>query len=145
GGSDLIFPHHECESAQSESATGEVFVRHWMHVGMVRLDGVKMSKSLGNLVFVGDLLASHDPNVVRMAIISQHYRGSWDWNHGLIGEATARLARWRAAGEGKGALDEVRDRLDDDLDTPGAIAAIDAAAAKGEGVSVAAGLLGVNP
>ena len=56
GGSDLIFPHHECESAQSEAATGSLFVRHWMHVGMVRLGGEKMSKSLGNLVFVHKLL-----------------------------------------------------------------------------------------
>ncbi len=55
GGSDLIFPHHECEAAQSEAATGEPFVRHWMHQAMVRMDGEKMSKSLGNLVFVSEL------------------------------------------------------------------------------------------
>ena len=55
GGADLIFPHHECEAAQSEAATGEPFVRHWMHQAMVRMDGEKMSKSLGNLVFVSDL------------------------------------------------------------------------------------------
>ena len=58
GGTDLIFPHHECERAQSEAATGEPFVRHWMHVGMVRKDGEKMSKSLGNLVFVDQLRES---------------------------------------------------------------------------------------
>ena len=56
GGTDLVFPHHECEAAQSEAATGQPFVRHWMHVGLVRLGGTKMSKSLGNLVFVSDLL-----------------------------------------------------------------------------------------
>ncbi len=55
GGTDLIFPHHECERAQSEAATGEPFVRHWMHVAMVYMDGHKMSKSLGNLVFVDAL------------------------------------------------------------------------------------------
>jgi L-cysteine:1D-myo-inositol 2-amino-2-deoxy-alpha-D-glucopyranoside ligase len=144
GGSDLIFPHHECETAQSESATNATFVRHWMHVGMVRLDGVKMSKSLGNLVFAKDLLALYEPAAVRLAISAQHYRSSWDWTNELIEGAIDRLARWRAAGEGKGALDEVRDRLDDDLDTPGAIEAIDAAAAQGDGVSSAALLLGVS-
>ena len=61
GGSDLIFPHHECESAQSEAATGEPFVRHWMHQAMVRMDGEKMSKSLGNLVFVSELRQQWDP------------------------------------------------------------------------------------
>ncbi len=61
GGRDLIFPHHECEAAQSESVTGQTFCRHWFHVGMVGLDGTKMSKSLGNLVFVGDLLKEWDP------------------------------------------------------------------------------------
>ena len=65
GGADLIFPHHECERAQSEAATGEPFVRHWMHVAMVRMDGEKMSKSLGNLVFVErpaqDVRSASDP------------------------------------------------------------------------------------
>ena len=61
GGADLIFPHHECEAAQSEAATGEPFVRHWMHQAMVRMDGEKMSKSLGNLVFVSDLLQGVGP------------------------------------------------------------------------------------
>ena len=70
GGSDLIFPHHECEAAQSEAATGSRFVRHWMHVGMVRLGGVKMSKSLGNLVFVHDLLKDWDPMAIRLAVHS---------------------------------------------------------------------------
>ncbi|MGH9121781.1 MAG: cysteine--tRNA ligase, partial [Acidimicrobiales bacterium] len=64
GGSDLVFPHHECESVQSEAATGRAFVRHWMHVGMVGLGGTKMSKSLGNLVFVHDLMKDWDPLAV---------------------------------------------------------------------------------
>src|SRR6516165_1519123 len=66
GGSDLIFPHHECEAAQSEAATGQLFVRHWMHQAMVELGGEKMSKSLGNLVFVSDLLKDWEPSVVRL-------------------------------------------------------------------------------
>ena len=65
GGGDLIFPHHECEAAQSEAATGEPFVRHWMHQAMVRMDGEKMSKSLGNLVFISDLVETYDPRAIR--------------------------------------------------------------------------------
>ena len=84
GGTDLIFPHHECERAQSEAATGEPFVRHWMHVGMVRKDGEKMSKSLGNLVFVDRLRESWDPRAIRLAIIEHHYRHSWEWDDELM-------------------------------------------------------------
>ena len=144
GGSDLIFPHHECEAAQSRAATGEPLVRHWMHQAMVRMDGEKMSKSLGNLVFVSDLAQEWDPRAIRLACVSHHYRDSWEWNDRLMPEASERLARWVAAGTGSGALDQVRRALDEDLDTPGAVAAIDAAAAKGVGVSEAAALLGVD-
>ena len=144
GGSDLIFPHHECESVQSEAATGEPFVRHWMHQAMVRMDGEKMSKSLGNLVFVSDLRKEFDTRAIRLGIIAHHYRDPWEWNEQIMPEAAIRLEAWLAAGEGAAALAEVRERLDDDLDTPGAIAAIDAAAAAGEGVSEAAMLLGVR-
>ncbi len=144
GGDDLVFPHHECESVQSEAATGQEFVRHWMHVGMVRLDGEKMSKSLGNLVFVGELLKDHEPAALRLALLSRHYRSSWDWVPEMLEEAEARLDRWRASGKGEGALEEVRARLDDDLDAPGALQAVDEAAAAGDGVSAAAALLGVE-
>jgi L-cysteine:1D-myo-inositol 2-amino-2-deoxy-alpha-D-glucopyranoside ligase len=144
GGTDLIFPHHECEAAQSEAATGAVFVRHWMHVGMVRLDGTKMSKSLGNLVFVHDLLKEWEAPAIRLAVLAHHYRGEWDWTDRLMPTAAARLEAWRAAGEGDGALGEVRAALDDDLDTPRALGAIDRAAARGRGVSEAAALLGVG-
>jgi L-cysteine:1D-myo-inositol 2-amino-2-deoxy-alpha-D-glucopyranoside ligase len=143
GGSDLIFPHHECEAAQSEAATGVGFVRHWMHVGMVRLDGTKMSKSLGNLVFVHDLLKDWEAAAIRLAVIGQHYRAGWDWTDALMPAAAARLARWRAAGPGGGALDAVRRALDNDLDTPAAIAAIDAAAETGTGVTEAMAVLGL--
>ena len=142
GGTDLIFPHHECEAAQSEAATGDPLVRHWMHQAMVRMDGEKMSKSLGNLVFVSDLARSWDPRAIRLACIAHHYRDSWEWREGLMEDATERLSSWVAAGDGTGALDEVRSALDADLDTPGAIAAIDAAADRGVGVSEAAALLG---
>ena len=144
GGADLIYPHHECEAAQSEAATGEPLVRHWMHQAMVRMDGEKMSKSLGNLVFVSELAKDWDPRAIRLACVSHHYRVSWEWDDELMPDATERLERWIAAGSGSAALDEVRAALDSDLDTTGAVAAIDAAARAGLGVSDAASLLGVD-
>jgi L-cysteine:1D-myo-inositol 2-amino-2-deoxy-alpha-D-glucopyranoside ligase len=144
GGSDLIFPHHECEAAQSEAATGQPFVRHWMHQAMVRMDGEKMSKSLGNLVFVSDLRHKYDTRAIRLGIVANHYRTEWEWNDDLMPTAAARLERWLEAGVGDGALAEVRQALDNDLDTPAAVAAIDAAASAGQGVSRAALLLGVD-
>src|SRR5205823_10544074 len=108
GGTDLIFPHHECEAAQSEGATGEPFVRHWMHQAMVRLGVEKMSKSLGNLVFVSDLLKLWDGNVVRTMLVENHYRTPWEWDETRMPRAGERLERWRTAGDGDGALDEVR-------------------------------------
>lgn len=144
GGSDLIFPHHECERAQSEAATGQPFVRHWMHQAMVRYEGEKMSKSLGNLVFVSELLKDWDPRAIRLAVLEHHYRQSWEWEDGVMDQATERLERWQSAGKGDGALDEVRAALDDDLGTPASVEAIDAAVSKGDGVSEAAILLGVD-
>lgn len=144
GGGDLIFPHHECEAAQSTAATGEPFVRHWMHQAMVRMDGEKMSKSLGNLVFVSELRKTYDARAIRLGIVNQHYRTEWEWHDGIMPEAAARLERWLEAGSGDGALEQVRAALDDDLDTPSAVAAIDEAVARGEGVDQAARLLGVN-
>ena len=144
GGADLIFPHHECEAAQSESATGKPFVRHWMHQAMVRMDGEKMSKSLGNLVFVSELRKTYEPAAIRAAVLAHHYRESWEWNDAIMPEAAARVAQWRAAGEGDGALAEVRAALDDDLDTPGAVKALDAASEQGRGVATAAALLGID-
>jgi L-cysteine:1D-myo-inositol 2-amino-2-deoxy-alpha-D-glucopyranoside ligase len=143
GGTDLIFPHHECEAAQSEAATGEPFVRHWMHQAMVQLDGEKMSKSLGNLVFVSDLRKAWDTRAIRLAVLAHHYRSGWDWHDDLMDEAADRLARWQATGEGDAGLDEARAALDDDLDTPAALRAIDEAAATGKGVSASAALLGI--
>ena len=146
GGSDLIFPHHECERAQSEAATGEPFVRHWMHVAMVYMDGHKMSKSLGNLVFVDKLRTEYDPRSIRLGVIEHHYRTEWEWESGLMPRNHARLGSWLASvGGAQGTvLDEVREHLDNDLDTPGAVAAIDRAAGAGTDVSAAAALLGVR-
>ena len=144
GGSDLIFPHHECERAQSEAATGQPFVRHWMHQAMVCYEGEKMSKSLGNLVFVSELLKDWDPRAIRLAVLGHHYRSSWEWQDEVMDEATERLERWQAAGSGDGALDEVRAALDDDLSTPAAVEAIDAAVSRDKGVNEAAMLLGVD-
>jgi L-cysteine:1D-myo-inositol 2-amino-2-deoxy-alpha-D-glucopyranoside ligase len=146
GGSDLIFPHHECERAQSEAATGEQFVRHWMHVAMVFKDGEKMSKSLGNLVFVDQLRTQWDPRSIRLAVIEHHYRTEWEWDEELMPRNHERLNRWKASvgGGASDVLDIVRTCLDNDLDTPGALQAIDKAAASGADVSVVAALLGVD-
>ena len=105
----------------------------------------KMSKSLGNLVFVHDLIdEGFDARAIRLGVLAHHYRDEWSWSDSIMPEATARLDQWVQAGEGEAALDEVRAALDNDLDTPGAVAAVDAAAAQGGGVSKAAGLLGVT-
>jgi len=150
GGSDLIFPHHECEAAQSEAATGEPFVRHWMHQAMVRMDGEKMSKSLGNLVFVSELRKHWDTRAIRLAMVANHYRSSWEWQATQMDEAAHRLALWQSAraragtGRDGGVLDEVRAALDDDLDTPRAVRAIDEAAGAGGDVVAAAALLGIR-
>lgn len=150
GGSDLIFPHHECERAQSEAATGQPFVKHWMHVAMVSMDGHKMSKSRGNLVFVDKLRTQHDPMVIRLGLIEHHYRTEWEWDDGLMARNESRLAKWKsmahvgdALGDA-GLLAEVRASLDNDLDTPTAVALIDVAASKGVAVGDSARLLGVS-
>ena len=146
GGSDLIFPHHECERAQSEAATGETFVKHWMHVAMVFKDGEKMSKSLGNLVFVDKLRTEWDPRSIRMAIIEHSYRREWEWDDELMPRNHARLVAWKGSVGGtiSDVLEQVRACLDNDLDTPGAVAAMDVAAAQGHDVTTAASLLGVE-
>jgi len=148
GGRDLIFPHHEMSASHARVAldgTGEApFARHYAHAGMVGLDGEKMSKSRGNLVFVSQLLAEgNDPMAIRLAIIAHHYRADWDWTADSLIVATQRLARWRAAvaastpeannggneaggDAGMRVLTAIRERMADDLDTPGAIAVVDA-------------------
>jgi L-cysteine:1D-myo-inositol 2-amino-2-deoxy-alpha-D-glucopyranoside ligase len=134
GGSDLVFPHHEFGAAHAEAFTGvHPFARHYVHAGMIGLDGEKMSKSRGNLVFVSKLRAEGvDPNAVRLALLAGHYRTDRAWTADLLAAAEQRLARWRSAvalPAGPPADDLVtrlRTHLADDLDTPAALAAVDA-------------------
>jgi L-cysteine:1D-myo-inositol 2-amino-2-deoxy-alpha-D-glucopyranoside ligase len=146
GGRDLVFPHHECETAQSESVTGKPFVKVWFHVGLVGLDGTKMSKSLGNLVFVGDLCKEWEPQAVRLALLAHHYRNDWDWVTGHdMPAAASRLALWRSAvdGDDKTGLRGVRSALDADMNTVGALEVLDGEALAGRSVRSGADLLGV--
>jgi L-cysteine:1D-myo-inositol 2-amino-2-deoxy-alpha-D-glucopyranoside ligase len=166
GGTDLVFPHHELSASHARVALGgqgdPVFARRYAHSGMVRLDGEKMSKSLGNLVFVSKLRADGiDPMAIRLALLAHHYRSDWDWTDAGLAEAGARLARWREAvsqagasgapgasgggAAGDGAVDGgmvlagIRERLADDLDAPGALAAVDDWAAAASAGTVTAG------
>jgi L-cysteine:1D-myo-inositol 2-amino-2-deoxy-alpha-D-glucopyranoside ligase len=133
GGSDLIFPHHEHSAACAELATGHApFAAAYVHAGMVALDGEKMSKSRGNLVFVSTLLRDGvEPAAIRLAILDHHYREDWEWTAADLNTANQRLARWRAAVAGETArpaeplLHDVRRNLSNDLATPQALAAID--------------------
>jgi len=138
GGADLLFPHHESERAQSEGATGErPFVSHWTHAGMLHYGGAKMSKSLGNLVLVRDLLRTHSADALRHYLSSHHYRSEVDYTDAGLARSDAAVARLAdAALRGQAGTDPtdptvlgLRDRfgaaMDDDLDTPGALAALD--------------------
>lgn len=134
GGNDLLFPHHECSAAHGEVLTGKApFASHYVHAGMIGLNGEKMSKSRGNLVFVSRLRADGvDPMAVRLALIAEHYRADRPWTDDLLKAAQERLGRWRSAARatrgpsGTELLEGVRARLASDLDTPGALALIDA-------------------
>jgi L-cysteine:1D-myo-inositol 2-amino-2-deoxy-alpha-D-glucopyranoside ligase len=139
GGEDLAFPHHESEIAQSEAATGErPFVEWWMHAGMLRYEDEKMSKSLGNLVLVRDLLRSHGADAIRLYLVSHHYRSELAFHEADLDAAAVTAAQLRLAalvaerepspggpGTPSGRVRERRDRflaaMDDDLDTPVAI------------------------
>ena len=133
GGSDLIFPHHEHSAAHAEALTGEhPFARHYVHAGMIGLDGEKMSKSRGNLVFVSKLRGGGvDPMAIRLALLDGHYRADREWTGGRLPKAEARLDRWRAAAalpagpDARAALAAVRESLANDLDTVSSLAAID--------------------
>ena len=152
GGNDLVFPHHEMSASHTRVAcasadSAHLFARVYAHSGMVAYQGAKMSKSLGNLVFVSQLRAAGvDPMAIRLALIAHHYRADWEWTDAVLAEAQARLGRWRAAvaravpagasvtPTAGAVLATVRARLADDLDAPGAVAAIDewAAAVAGD-------------
>tara|TARA_B100000131_G_scaffold4667_1_gene4811 strand:- start:35244 stop:36416 length:1173 start_codon:yes stop_codon:yes gene_type:complete len=161
GGDDLIFPHHECETAQSVAANNSPFARHWMHIGMVAYEGEKMSKSLGNLVFVRDLRTGHDPRAIRLALLSNHYRAGFEWFDSDIDKGEAMLERMIEAAscpsgpDSETLLSQVREAIDDDLNLPKACEIIDDFAVKmieGFGndsdaktaLTKAAELLGVN-
>lgn len=132
GGYDLIFPHHECEIAQAETATGvKPFVRYWMHVGMTEYEGEKMSKSLGNLVYVKDLLDSYSSDAIRLYLHTHHYRGPWlflddQMNHWVTVAGDLQRAGEKASGPNQPVdVSMLRDTflkaMDDDLDTPRAV------------------------
>jgi L-cysteine:1D-myo-inositol 2-amino-2-deoxy-alpha-D-glucopyranoside ligase len=136
GGSDLLFPHHECEIAQVEPVTEQrPFVRHWLHIAMVQYEGEKMSKSLGNLIMVRDLLQEVSPDAIRLYLSQHHYRRPWSYERADLAQAaTAAEALRRAAtatvnrATGHQTLDvqslqyEFTEAMENDLDTPRATA-----------------------
>ena len=136
GGLDLIFPHHENELAQSETATGvEPFARIWMHNGLLQLSEEKMSKSLGNIIFVGDALERYSPDALRLWMLSSHYRAPLKYEEHAIEEKERAVRRLRAAIEAKSDgssspldtapyVDRFVEVMDDDLNTPRAVAVL---------------------
>lgn len=133
GGRDLIFPHHENEIAQSCCASGDVnepqsFSKYWIHNGFVTVEGEKMSKSIGNVILVKDLINQYDGEVIRLALLSSHYRQSFDWNAKIIHQAQVLLDKlYKALLDLSDENVEIRTNeeflnfLNDDLNTPGAI------------------------
>jgi len=127
GGADLIFPHHESEIAQSETALGvRPFAQVWSHVAMVRMDGEKMSKSLGNMVFVRKLLADYSPNAIRLYLLGHHYRTVWEWTASDIADsaelaASLEASSWAPDTSRSEAREAFAHALAHDLDTPAAI------------------------
>jgi cysteinyl-tRNA synthetase len=149
GGSDLQFPHHENEIAQSRCAhTDAGFARHWMHNGMINVDGRKMSKSLGNFLTVEDLRGLAPGEVLRLALISTHYRGVLDWTEQKVSEASETLRKWGALVDGVEPSAEapatVLDALSDDLNTPLAIAEMHKLARAGEAAQLASAMALLN-
>jgi cysteinyl-tRNA synthetase len=133
GGRDLQFPHHENEIAQSEGATGEKFVNTWMHVGFVRVNEEKMSKSLGNFFTVREVLKAYDAEVVRYFILASHYRSPLDYSNDSLDQAKQGLARLYTALKDLPAAQVVPETMweeqfyaamDDDFGTPAAVAAL---------------------
>jgi cysteinyl-tRNA synthetase len=150
GGSDLVFPHHENEIAQSEAATGKEFAHYWLHGGMLQINQEKMSKSLGNFLLLKDVLAAYDKNVIRLLMLQTHYRSSLDFSDSRLEETThaynrlanlVRNLRWArdlaACGMGvpsqalvdlKAVIEATREKfdadMDDDFNTAGAVGAV---------------------
>jgi cysteinyl-tRNA synthetase len=127
GGNDLRFPHHAYHAAMAEAFTGvRPYARAWLHVGVVTVGGVKMAKSAGNLVLVGDLLAHHTAAAIRLMILDRPWAQGWDYSGASLEAAAARLedlyrAAGRTNGMSRGEAGEIRRRLADDLDVPGAL------------------------
>jgi L-cysteine:1D-myo-inositol 2-amino-2-deoxy-alpha-D-glucopyranoside ligase len=141
GGNDLVFPHHEAEIIQSEALTGQgPFARFWVHTGMVGLDGQKMSKSDGNLVFVRDLLDRVEGQVIRAHLLAHHYRAAWSHSDDELQHACDRVKRWHAAapigGRDGSAEQACWEALADDLNTPRALGLMDGLASSGHGESL---------
>jgi L-cysteine:1D-myo-inositol 2-amino-2-deoxy-alpha-D-glucopyranoside ligase len=151
GGDDLIFPHHESEIAQSEAATGvRPFARTWTHIGMLRYRGEKMSKSLKNLVLVRDLLGRFDADSIRVLLLRQHYRESWEYTEDQMTAAAEWTAHLRSGAAppsdgSSGRSGEVLEALEDDLNTPAALERMaELVRSNDPGWPVAAGLLGLQ-
>ncbi len=132
GGSDLAFPHHPMSAAEATAITGQPFARSYLHAGMVGFAGEKMSKSLGNLVFIGSLLTEgFDPMAIRLALLAHHYRDDWEFDYSELDAAQHRLGTWRTAlgapagPSAEALLNGVRDALRDDLDAPRALLLVD--------------------
>jgi L-cysteine:1D-myo-inositol 2-amino-2-deoxy-alpha-D-glucopyranoside ligase len=137
GGRDLEFPHHEMSAAEAQAGfSGLTFAQSFVHTGMVALDGEKMSKSRGNLVFVSKLRESgYDPMAIRIALLSHHYRTDWEWRQDDLDRAQSRLEMWRTAlptasdHHADSLRTSIRNALSDDLNAPAALSALDAWAA----------------
>ena len=133
-----MFPHHEFSAGHTAALTGRAVANLYSHTGLVAYRGEKMSKSLGNLVLVSSLVDSGvDARAFRLAVLSQRYRDDWEWTDELLVEAQQRLVSWSAwASRGRsarmtGIRDGLRGALMHDLDTPAAVAAVEARAARG--------------
>lgn len=145
GGNDLIFPHHENEIAQTESYTGKQFARYWIHNGMLQLHGEKMSKSVGNMVSIKDFLSKRDADVMRMLVLSSSYRAPLIFNQETQDAAEKSLERLKSAfrparsslsgaapsgiveglaSQAESTKQSFTDAMDDDFNTPLAIAAL---------------------
>ncbi|MGB0507808.1 MAG: CysS/YqeB C-terminal domain-containing protein, partial [Pikeienuella sp.] len=144
GGADLQFPHHENELAQSCCAAPDAgFANVWLHNGMINVDGRKMSKSLGNFLTVEDLRGQAPGEVLRLALLSTHYRGTLDWTEQKVSEAADALHKWGALVDGvePGQVPVVvLNALADDLNTPAALAEMHKMAKAGDAVGLASAM-----
>ncbi|WP_296220931.1 cysteine--tRNA ligase [Pseudomonas sp. UBA2684] len=133
GGPDLVFPHHENEIAQSEAATGKLYANAWMHAGAVRVDGEKMSKSLGNFFTIREVLEKYHPEVVRYLLVASHYRSAINYSEDSLKEAKGALERFyhalrglpeAAPAGGEAFVERFSAAMDDDFNSPEACAVL---------------------